>query len=80
MDEGKRAELLEEAYMLLEHELLLSKPEQQDQLRFVRRQIVIARTFKRDAGSNEVGFSDFLRQSILLIVRLMIELFAANRS
>jgi hypothetical protein len=81
MDDRKRATLLEEAYQIVEQEiLLLCNTKQRGQLRLVRRQIVIARKFKQDGRCGQIGFSNFLKQSIFLIIKLITELFNNHRS
>jgi hypothetical protein len=66
MNDSDRAALVEEAYLLIEQNLLLSNTGQRGQLRLVRRQIVVARKFKQDGRCGQIGFSNFLKQSIFL--------------
>lgn len=81
MDDCKGVGLLEEAFQILEQEILLiSKTKQRGQLRLIRRQMVIARNIKQGRSCAGIGFSDFFRQSVFLIVKLISELLKNHRS
>jgi hypothetical protein len=80
MRDSKRAELLEEAFGIIEQEILLSNEELRHQLRLVRRQIVVVRKFKESGCQDKVGFSDFVQQSIFLIVKTVAILFGNQPS
>jgi hypothetical protein len=75
MDDVTKAELLEESYQIIEHELIVSNAEQQNQLRLVHRQRLRLRRFKETGKCGRIKFSELFQQSVLLVLKLMAEIF-----